>query len=357
MNKLKNQNGITLIALVITIIVMLILVAVTITMAVNGGLFDYARKAGQETNRAIEKEQQLADLEANLTVEELINKYEKADYTLEDLELEIGSEVTFQVREASYTAKYEKTGYSENDNNRCDQTFTTVGEGEIAWHVLRQEGDNIYLIGPQTTTGTTNGEDNGGYLWLEGARGYLYGPNELNEICKAIFSYEDENGKLYEARSINEKDFLKLSEYNPSTYVNQDSNYGKKMVNLITNENNRNYPFNNNGKLEIRNGFPDTLIFDHYEVSVDDLNLTDEEKSMMFERDGFSADHWLASICHEMYDNMVLYKVRVMETSYVVSADLYYSNMDRFSNGNRGAAIRPVISLPSAVVKAIIEAE
>ena len=61
MTKEQNTNkGITLIALVITIIVMLILVAVTITMAVNGGLFDYARKAGQETNKALQDEQQLA---------------------------------------------------------------------------------------------------------------------------------------------------------------------------------------------------------------------------------------------------------------------------------------------------------
>ena len=57
--KLKNQKGITLIALVITIIVMLILVAVTITMAVNGGLFNYAQKATGETNNAIKAEQQL----------------------------------------------------------------------------------------------------------------------------------------------------------------------------------------------------------------------------------------------------------------------------------------------------------
>lgn len=56
---MRSQKGITLIALVITIIVMLILVAVTITMAVNGGLFDYAKKATGETNNAIEAEQQL----------------------------------------------------------------------------------------------------------------------------------------------------------------------------------------------------------------------------------------------------------------------------------------------------------
>lgn len=73
----KNKNGITLIALVITIIVMLILVAVTITVAVNGGLFDYARKAAVDTNEAIRKEQNLADLASGLTYDQLIDKYTK----------------------------------------------------------------------------------------------------------------------------------------------------------------------------------------------------------------------------------------------------------------------------------------
>jgi len=55
----KINNGITLIALVITVIVMLILVAVTITMAVNGGLFGKATSAGLETNRSVIAEQEL----------------------------------------------------------------------------------------------------------------------------------------------------------------------------------------------------------------------------------------------------------------------------------------------------------
>ena len=56
-----SQRGITLIALVITIIVMLILVAVTITMAINGGLFENAGRAVGETQNELDKEQQLAD--------------------------------------------------------------------------------------------------------------------------------------------------------------------------------------------------------------------------------------------------------------------------------------------------------
>ena len=57
----NTNKGITLIALVITIIVMLILVGVTISMAVNGGLFDYAGRAVSETNEALKAEQALAE--------------------------------------------------------------------------------------------------------------------------------------------------------------------------------------------------------------------------------------------------------------------------------------------------------
>ena len=81
---MRNQKGITLIALVITIIVMLILVAVTITMAVNGGLFGYARNAAVGTNEAKVQEQTLGtgratvDGEASLnnaTIDQIVTQY------------------------------------------------------------------------------------------------------------------------------------------------------------------------------------------------------------------------------------------------------------------------------------------
>jgi len=54
---LKNQKGITLIALIITIIVMLILVGVTINVALNGGLFEKGEKAAFQTEASTVKEQ------------------------------------------------------------------------------------------------------------------------------------------------------------------------------------------------------------------------------------------------------------------------------------------------------------
>lgn len=73
---MRSQKGITLIALVITIIVMLILVAVTIRMAVNGGLFDYAKKASQETNKAMQDESEIGS--GNIggeSINDIVNRY------------------------------------------------------------------------------------------------------------------------------------------------------------------------------------------------------------------------------------------------------------------------------------------
>ena len=71
----KQEKGITLIALIITIIVMLILVAVTITMAINGGLFGYAKNATRDTEVAKLDEQNLVNIESGLSTDDLIEKY------------------------------------------------------------------------------------------------------------------------------------------------------------------------------------------------------------------------------------------------------------------------------------------
>ena len=75
MKNLKKNQGITLIALVITIIVMLILVAVTITMAVNGGLFGYARNASVETKQRRDEELEIANIESGKSADELVNYF------------------------------------------------------------------------------------------------------------------------------------------------------------------------------------------------------------------------------------------------------------------------------------------
>ena len=53
---MKNEKGITLIALIITIIVMIILVAVTIAFATEGGIFKRAKEAVERTQTQVDNE-------------------------------------------------------------------------------------------------------------------------------------------------------------------------------------------------------------------------------------------------------------------------------------------------------------
>lgn len=48
---MKNKNGITLIALIITVILMLMLAGVVVTGIRDGGIFDYAAKAKKDTEK------------------------------------------------------------------------------------------------------------------------------------------------------------------------------------------------------------------------------------------------------------------------------------------------------------------
>lgn len=58
---MREEKGITLVALVITIIVMLILVAVSVTVALNGNLFGKASTGASETNNQAEQERNLSN--------------------------------------------------------------------------------------------------------------------------------------------------------------------------------------------------------------------------------------------------------------------------------------------------------
>ena len=80
---MKGQKGITLVALIITIIVMLILVAVSITVAINGGLFDKAKDAGNQYKDAAAKENAGKVFANEETIDSVINRYAPAATTAE----------------------------------------------------------------------------------------------------------------------------------------------------------------------------------------------------------------------------------------------------------------------------------
>lgn len=77
---LKNQKGITLIALVVTIVVLLILAAITITLAFNNnGIYNRAIEAQEATSNAVRYDQEsITNMEHNLN-KVLGNLYERQE--------------------------------------------------------------------------------------------------------------------------------------------------------------------------------------------------------------------------------------------------------------------------------------
>lgn len=54
--KFKNDNGITLLALALTVVIMVTLVSTTVTIAFRNGLFEHAKMAVQAVNNTIDRE-------------------------------------------------------------------------------------------------------------------------------------------------------------------------------------------------------------------------------------------------------------------------------------------------------------
>ena len=73
---MKNNKGITLVALIITIIVMLILVGVTLSILINSNVIGKAKKAVDDTNSAYKNESNFGE---ELTINVDGNEYTSID--------------------------------------------------------------------------------------------------------------------------------------------------------------------------------------------------------------------------------------------------------------------------------------
>ncbi len=156
---MKNEKGITLIALIITIIIMLILVGVTINYSLNGGLITKAKEAASQTQ--IEADKEILMLEALGTIDT------NGDLHLDEMETPAG--------------------------------FTKVSVGKYT------KGDYEYIVNP--TTGAvvarkTSGED--GESDSESSSGSE--PIIDRSVAGTYTSYLEENGSLNESQYIFELD-------------------------------------------------------------------------------------------------------------------------------------------------------
>lgn len=128
---MKNNKGITLIALVITIILMMILVGITVTGVKNGRLFEYAAKAVRGTQSA--KQDQIVKQAVILT--KANNRYgkiekEELQKALDDQIGGSGKAIIIDYDDEGYTVKFTEDNqyYGVANNGTSEQLQLTGGE-------------------------------------------------------------------------------------------------------------------------------------------------------------------------------------------------------------------------------------
>ena len=278
---LKERNGITLIALVITIIVLLILAGVTIaTLTGDNGILGKAKTAKTTNDEEKAKEQikiavmgsygkdgelNYDDLTKNLRQIGIKGLPKEASYPLEvtldgvSATIKANGEVNFQgggytqtgdtitspdgktmkvgdyvnydptleanASDLTYTSTADKTGADSNQEFNV-ATYKSAGYG---WRVLGVKDGKIRLISEEFIGSGTYADNSRTYYTLYGQKVYINGIEELNKIS-GIFGH----GKGAEsATSITVEDINEITGYNPETakYSQGDwEEYGNKVT-------------------------------------------------------------------------------------------------------------------------------
>ena len=245
-NERRQNRGITLIALVITIVVLVILATISINFLFGeNGLVTKAQQATQLTEEASAMEDMGIYLASVKGVEAQEENFRLADYLsnnignngLEDF-LNNGDgygQVSyngnkFLVNLTDYTYTY--LGKSDGTvNRRIEQVLGNNNESvpgismveagaieteDLGWRVLSVNKDgSVNLIANRNT---------GFEVSLSGINGYTNGVKALNEICSKLYGNLEINGvKVISARNANVEDF-----YNVTYGVNSSRDIGKE---------------------------------------------------------------------------------------------------------------------------------
>ena len=228
----KEKNGITLIALVVTIVVLLILAGVSINMVLGeNGIVTKAKDARDKTKQA--KQNDLASMDQVVKdMDDILNDNGTSGgddtptetKTLVEAfnagELKIGDYVEYKPTEGqTYTSET-------NENGWADQTYTV--DTTTTWRVLglSDDGSQVLLtsgspIKKNMDTSSTNDWDKNPYLYMKGAYAYVNCETMLNNIC-AIYSTELGTARSMTIEDINKACGVKVE--NNTVYLESDAN-------------------------------------------------------------------------------------------------------------------------------------
>ena len=232
MLKLKNKNGITLIALIITIIVMLILVGVTVSVSLNGGLFDKAKDAADQTQIAADADSLQAAALGAMGTDGKVDCSKITGFTRnEDGTFTSSNGYRFTVDDNG-NVTYVGEGTGGDGSGSGTETESRLGAyvtyGGLTWRVIKDDSSGVELLSENAIGGVTIGNN------LSGSDDEII--NKFNEIELSLLEecvYE--SGITWAIRSVGIEDraiveSLGLLDAGAEYWVNYTESYIKEDV-------------------------------------------------------------------------------------------------------------------------------
>ena len=359
----KENKGITLVALVITIIILLILAGISISALTNTGIFGKAKEAKQKSeDAALDQNTKLDEYENELDKylpKQLVDK-------VNDGTIKVGDYISYTPDQASTDdILQELATYSGNTDSTKNTTSTLTQEIDketgLKWRVLDVKDGKVRLISDRPTTSK---------ITLYGAKGYNNAVYLLDKTCKTLYN----NSKLASnVQNLKIEDIQDHLAYDYTQYTNSNVDTGKYggtkeyttykiYPNIFAKEktgwvgetqgtelslSEQTTPINEkkttaNEKIKI------TQTYWNKEMSENDFDGENKEMYYkLFINNGSNyPTYWMSSRCFDAGSNFAYFGVRRVYSGRVYAYDLCDSDGGDYSFG---CAFRPCITLNSNV--------
>ena len=223
---LKRREGITLVALVITIIVLLILAGITIIQLSSSGLFDKTKQAKEKSKNAQDDENvKLEEYEGWLGNYTGGNSSSDGNKTTLASKAKAGEYVTYTPDTASTTdILNELATYS---GSTANSTSTLSQETGLKWRVLDVVDGKVRLISEVPTTSTVS---------LQSYNGYNNAVYLLDKTCKTLYS---KTGYSENVQNLKIEDIKKYMVTKPTDDTNPYSPVNLKYPSILEQEENQ----------------------------------------------------------------------------------------------------------------------
>ena len=390
----KEEKGITLVALIITIVVMLILVAVSVNVIVNSDLIGHAEKTGDAYRNAIAKEEAynpsigngktLDDYMKDAKIVEEVHNWkvngDKFTCTCDlckahangdssnGLTVEIGQEIKYKAERETKIGKV-GTKYASikavtdgglliagKEGAIATTTITAAMSGHTEDQIISLTAEPTYVV-----MGVADINENGTNetllltitkpevkVTLKGAAAYNNGPTEINRMCRELY------GK--DARGMTIEDVNNCLGYTNPKGIYYDKSGNEQTVNNLTTKlsslpiwndikNNHQTPDGRNTEAALGE-YP----LDGYYYDISSTEATDARKNLILASD---TDYWLASRGVNAYANYgcAVFGPGIVYGGRAHSFNEFFSSDGR--EGDIGCGLRPVVSLTSQIPEVV----